>query len=86
MDTDELRDTHARLHAQLADAPQVDPESRRILADISKDIARLIETPAEPALGAFERVEEVAVRFEAGHPELAATLRRLVDLLSKAGV
>jgi len=42
------------------------------------------------ATGATEantsRLEALAVRFEADHPSLAATLRRLVDLLSEVGI
>jgi hypothetical protein len=33
-----------------------------------------------------DRLERIAVQFEADHPTLAASSRRLVDLLSKAGV
>jgi predicted component of type VI protein secretion system len=32
------------------------------------------------------RLEALAVQFEADHPALAALLRRLVDLLGKAGI
>ncbi len=32
------------------------------------------------------RLEALAVRFEADHPALAATLRRLVDLLGEVGI
>jgi hypothetical protein len=32
------------------------------------------------------RLEELAVRFEADHPSLAASLRQLTDLLGKAGI
>jgi hypothetical protein len=32
------------------------------------------------------RLEALAVRFEADHPSLAATVRRLVDLLSEVGI
>lgn len=45
-------------------------------------------TSADP--GAAEantsRLEALAVRFEADHPSLAATLRRLVDLLGEVGI
>jgi hypothetical protein len=36
--------------------------------------------------GSTPRLEALAVRFEADHPSLAALLRRLVDLLGKAGI
>ena len=39
---------------------------------------------APPSL--TERLEKVAVQFEADHPTLAASSRRLVDLLGKAGL
>jgi hypothetical protein len=100
MDAEELRATHAKIHAELGNAGQLDPESRRILAEIMQDISRLIAVPPQqtplaapaaspapsPAPGAVDRLEAVAVQFEAGHPALAANIRRLVDLLSKAGV
>ena len=33
-----------------------------------------------------DRLERVAVRFEADHPTLASSSRRLIDLLGKAGL
>ena len=33
-----------------------------------------------------ERLEKVAVQFEAEHPTLAASARRLVDLLNEVGI
>jgi hypothetical protein len=45
---------------------------------------------ADAVAGAAEahtpRLEALAVQFEADHPSLAALLRRLVDLLGKAGI
>ncbi len=42
---------------------------------------------ALPAQGSLpERLERLAVQFEADHPTLAASSRRLVDLLGKAGL
>jgi hypothetical protein len=32
------------------------------------------------------RLESLAVKFEAGHPKLAETLRELIDALVKAGI
>jgi hypothetical protein len=53
-------------------------------------------SPAAPAAAASAasaaasslsgRLEEIAVQFEADHPTLAASSRRLVDLLGKAGL
>jgi hypothetical protein len=33
-----------------------------------------------------DRLEKIAVQFEADHPTLAASSRRLVDLLGKVGL
>jgi hypothetical protein len=78
----ELRAMLARLHAELAQRPAVDAESRRLLAEVSADIERVIASPGGQPRG----VEALAVRFEAGHPDLAASLRQLVDLLGRAGI
>jgi hypothetical protein len=40
--------------------------------------------PADKSLP--ERLERVAVQFEAEHPTLAASARRLIDLLNEVGI
>jgi hypothetical protein len=95
MDSDDLHTHLARLHAELAAAPRVDAESQRLLTEISAEVARLRarnlapETPApgespDPSLP--DRLEALAVRFEVDHPTLAASSRRLVDILGKIGI
>jgi hypothetical protein len=42
--------------------------------------------PAQATEANTSRLEALAVRFEADHPALAATVRRLVDLLSEVGI
>lgn len=42
--------------------------------------------PARAEMSLPDRLEKMAVRFEIAHPTLAASLRRLVDLLGKAGL
>jgi len=90
MDKDSLRDLVAKLHAQLSDALRADPKSRESLSEMMRDINRLIDKPAEPPSSAHgslaERLERVAVQFEADHPTLAASTRRLVDLLGEVGI
>ena len=98
MDPDVLRDQLARLHAELGQMRQVDPRSNQLLVDVLKDIQRLLEQqradsaeapapvpgPSQPSLS--DRLEKVAVQFEVDHPTLAASSRRLIDLLGKAGL
>jgi hypothetical protein len=67
-----------------------------LLDEVMKDIQRLMEparavaAPAESRAAAnatvAERLENIAVQFEADHPTLAASSRRLVDLLGKVGL
>jgi len=90
MDQDSLRDLVARLHAQMSDALRADPKSRERLSDMMQDINRLIDTPAESPSAAQsslpDRLERIAVQFEADHPTLAASARRLIDLLGEVGI
>jgi hypothetical protein len=79
----------AKLHEDLKDARELDPQSRELLAEVLRDIQHLMpaRSDAEPARTSLaDRLENVVVRFEAGHPALAASSRRLIDLLGTAGL
>jgi len=92
MDPDALREQLMKLHEELGMAQRIDPRSAQLLGDIMEDIKRLIREPADtveapPAARSLpQRLEKIAVQFEADHPTLAASSRRLVDLLGKAGL
>jgi hypothetical protein len=90
MDKNSLRDLVAKLHGELTEALREDPKSSDSLRDMMKDINRLIEKPTDlpsSARGSLpDRLERVAVQFEANHPTLAASARRLVDLLGEVGI
>jgi hypothetical protein len=93
MDPNELRREIAKLQTDLATADRVDPESRELLGQIMRDITRLTESAPSGRVPAgrgadrlTDKLELAAVRFEADHPSVAATARRLVDLLGKAGL
>jgi hypothetical protein len=90
MDKESLHDLVAKLHAQLSDALRADPKSRESLSDMMQDINRLIDKPADspssPPGSLPDRLERIAVQFEADHPTLAASARRLVDLLGEVGI
>jgi Domain of unknown function (DUF4404) len=94
MSNDSLHDLVTKLHAELSDALQADPKSRESLSEMMQDIHRLIDRPADaaaspPGMAAGslpDRLERVAVQFEAAHPTLAASARRLVDLLGEVGI
>ncbi len=89
MDNDSLRERLAQLHAELSDAHRGDPQAHRPLGEILPEIKRLAEQPG--TLGASDaslpqRLEQVAVQFEADHPALAGSVRRIVDLLGAVGI
>ena len=91
MDNKSLRDHLTKLREELATSASVDSETRVLLGDIMRDILRLTESPpgtqaAPSGASPAQRLEGIAVQFEADHPAFAANIRRLVDLLGNAGV
>jgi len=90
MDSNSLRDHLAKVHAELTEALRADPKSRETLNDMMQDINRLIDAPAAMTASSQnslpDRLERIAVQFEADHPTLAASARRLVDLLGEVGI
>ncbi len=91
MDNDLLREHLAKLHDELKGMREVDLPASQLLVDLQHDIKRLLDRSATsmeetPSRSLPERLEKIAVQFEADHPTLAASSRRLVDLLGKAGL
>ncbi|HXI48176.1 MAG TPA: DUF4404 family protein [Steroidobacteraceae bacterium] len=91
MDENTLRERLAKLHAELAKAHRENPATRQSLGEILPDVKRMVDEPAGPADSSADktlpdRLERVAVQFEAEHPTLAASARRLIDLLSEVGI
>ncbi len=94
MDPEALNEQIRKLHEELANVRRLEPRSSQLLGEIMSDIKRLTDessaAPASPAAASAvslpDRLEEIAVQFEADHPTLAASSRRLVDLLGKAGL
>ena len=84
MSRESLHAALARLHAELQEAPQLDAEARRLLDELAADIGRAREATASAAHAS--RLEALAVRFEAGHPELSASLRGIADALGRVGL
>ncbi len=77
------------LHAELAGTTAVDASSRQALVALLGDITRLLEksAPAGPAdQPVAERLEALALGFEAQHPALGTAIRQVVDALGKAGI
>jgi hypothetical protein len=81
MSKESLHDAIARLNAELRDMPQLDDESRLMLQRIAGDAGRESDSGVHAP-----RLEAMAVRFEASHPSLAASLRGIADALERIGL
>lgn len=89
--TPDLREQLASLHNELARTKAVDAQSRDLLVTLLNDITRLlgtanVGTASDEERDVGDRLEALAVRFEAEHPSLSTALRRVVDALAKAGI
>lgn len=78
------------LHERLArlDRDDVDARTRELLLLLLSDLTRLLGTPLldDEDLPLTERLEGIAVRFEAEHPSVGHAVRQLIDALAKAGI
>jgi hypothetical protein len=85
MGQSELDDLLRQLHARLGDARSLDAEDRRLLTAVARDIEGALGKQDARAASA-SGLDALAMKFEADHPALADTLRRLIDALGKAGI
>jgi hypothetical protein len=94
-DVQKLRETLATLHAELDTVESGDPEVRRMLAGALQDIADKLRSRDGDALAApppadvspsTGQLAESARILEVEHPTLAATLRGVVEALSRMGI
>jgi hypothetical protein len=86
MDPENLRDQLNKLHEELHSARPDDPHTDRLRGEMLEDVKRALQTPGTVDESFSARLERAAVQFEADHPTLAASSRRLIDLLGKAGM
>jgi hypothetical protein len=78
------------LHARLEqlDRDSIEPRTRESLMLLLNDLTRLLgaaslDNEEHPLT---ERLEQIAVNFEAEHPAVGTAVRQLVDALAKAGI
>ena len=80
----------ATLHERLArlDRASVDARTRELLLQLLGDLTRLLGSPSldDEDQPLTERLETLAVRFEAEHPAVGHAVRQLIDALAKAGI
>jgi hypothetical protein len=85
MSEEKLQQLLARVRERLGPSSALDGESHQQLGGVVGDIERSLSAGA-PAASHAPRLASLAVKFEAGHPALAETLRELMDALVKAGI
>jgi uncharacterized protein DUF4404 len=86
MNDNDLRTLLTQLHVRLGSGSTIDEEDRRLLVTLLGDIENVLGKSAPTAPAHTAGLESLAVKFEAEHPALAGTLRRVADALGKAGI
>lgn len=86
MEQKKLQQLLEELHRELSAAKSVDPDSRRLLEELLQDIGKLTGSAAAEAGSPAGQLREAALRLEAEHPKLAATLGQLGDTLARLGI
>ncbi|MGB6603175.1 MAG: DUF4404 family protein [Steroidobacteraceae bacterium] len=83
MTEESLRERLSRVRERLS-AAALDRESHKLFAAVIRDIE--IALGSGTAAAQAPRLESLAAKFEASHPQLAETMRELNDALVKAGI
>jgi hypothetical protein len=86
--TTELKQQLMALHTKLENTRSVDLQTHELLVVLLGDITRLLGQPKseDEQRTLTERLDELAVKFEAEHPALGTAIRQVVDALAKAGI
>jgi hypothetical protein len=86
----DIRQHIATLHERLErlERAALDAPTRESLLLLLNDLTRLLGTPSleDEDRPLTERLDGLAVRFEAEHPAVGQAVRQLIDALAKAGI
>ncbi|WP_025916914.1 DUF4404 family protein [Herminiimonas sp. CN] len=89
MDTNELKQTLIKLHANLETTENLDPELKEILQVLDKDIQALLDKDdADDSISGelVDRSQAISAKFAAEHPQLEPILRELGQILQRMGI
>ncbi len=87
MPRETLRENLRKLRTELASAAEnLDENLHTLLRGVADDIERVLGGKAVEAHAARERLEKIAVKFEANYPRLAKILSETADTLGKLGI
>jgi hypothetical protein len=90
MDKQQLLQTIEELRAELSQSEGVDPETLAMLQQLTDDLERkaqgrgqLTSREVEPASSGLN---DLLLKFEADHPQLAVAVGRVADALASIGI
>jgi hypothetical protein len=88
MTQEDLKQKLARLHEDLSRETHVDPELKRLLQTVDRDIHRRLagEEDGDEKEDFAERLRRVEADFAARHRHLEPVLREVVHLLQRLGI
>ena len=89
MSTERIKSILKKLHEDLASKQKVDPELKKLLQNLDKDIHELLAKGVQGRAEATDlksRAGALAVDFEARHPQAEKIIRELIDTLEKMGI
>ena len=87
MDKNALKQSLNRLHDELEQTEELDPELAALVEKLDTDIHRLIHDRADEVPHSFaDRVDAMAAEFAARHPRLEPILREIGETLARMGI
>jgi hypothetical protein len=81
-----LKEDLEKLRRELHEGPELDEESRNVLAGLAQEIEQAIERSEDQEPTLVDRLREATERFEESHPALTVVVGRLADMLSGVGI
>jgi cell division septum initiation protein DivIVA len=87
----DLRESLARLNAEMESAPHDDEGVRGLLDDVRHGLQRVVDQvtsddPNDDVHSLRERMNEAVMRLEASNPGIASAINAALNILSNAGV
>lgn len=86
MDRRRIEQLLTELHAELEDAPGMDPDAREQLRRLSGQIDALAATAGADEPTPLDEIRDTALRFESEYPRMSLLLGQIADALGKMGI
>ncbi len=83
----QLENSLEKIHRELEDAGKLNDHTVELLQKVQKDIEALLgerETQADDSVR--DRLDRAVVQLDENHPELTASLRQIMQVLSNMGI